>query len=44
MLKLMPDLEWFGVFLQGQQGVAPIDVVKKNIETFATDVIPEFRG
>lgn len=42
MLKLIPDLEWFGLFMQGQQGVAPLDEVKRNLETFAAEVIPEF--
>ena len=39
----MPDLEWFGLFMQGQQGVLPLDTVKRNLELFATKVIPEFR-
>lgn len=44
LLDRMPDLEWFGLFMQGQQGVLPIDVVKRNLELFATKVIPEFQG
>jgi alkanesulfonate monooxygenase SsuD/methylene tetrahydromethanopterin reductase-like flavin-dependent oxidoreductase (luciferase family) len=43
MLDRMPDLEWFGLFMQGQQGVLPIDTVKRNLELFATKVIPEFQ-
>jgi len=39
----MPDLEWFGLFMQGQQGVLPLDTVKRNLEMFATKVIPEFQ-
>ncbi|GIH98819.1 LLM class flavin-dependent oxidoreductase [Planobispora takensis] len=42
MLDRMPDLEWFGLFMQGQQGVLPLDTVKRNLELFATKVIPEF--
>ena len=42
MLDRIPDLEWFGLFMQGQQGVAPLDEVKRNLELFATKVIPEF--
>jgi alkanesulfonate monooxygenase SsuD/methylene tetrahydromethanopterin reductase-like flavin-dependent oxidoreductase (luciferase family) len=42
MLDRMPDLEWFGLFMQGQQGVLPIETVKRNLEMFATKVIPEF--
>jgi alkanesulfonate monooxygenase SsuD/methylene tetrahydromethanopterin reductase-like flavin-dependent oxidoreductase (luciferase family) len=42
MLDRMPDLEWFGLFMQGQQGVLPIETVKRNLELFATKVIPEF--
>jgi alkanesulfonate monooxygenase SsuD/methylene tetrahydromethanopterin reductase-like flavin-dependent oxidoreductase (luciferase family) len=42
MLDRMPDLEWFGLFLQGQQGVLPVETVKRNLELFATKVIPEF--
>jgi hypothetical protein len=41
MLDRMPDLEWFGLFMQGQQGVLPLDTVKRNLEMFATKVIPE---
>lgn len=44
MLDRIPDLEWFGLFMQGQQGVAPLDEVKRNLELFATKVIPEFHG
>ncbi|WP_214413121.1 LLM class flavin-dependent oxidoreductase [Sphaerisporangium fuscum] len=44
MLDRMPDLEWFGLFMQGQQGVLPLDTVKRNLELFATKVIPEFTG
>ncbi|MGC5016105.1 LLM class flavin-dependent oxidoreductase [Streptosporangium sp. DT93] len=44
MLDRMPDLEWFGLFMQGQQGVLPLDTVKRNLELFATKVIPEFSG
>ncbi|MDA2812079.1 LLM class flavin-dependent oxidoreductase [Nocardiopsis sp. RSe5-2] len=43
MLKEIPDLEWFGLFMQGQQGVLPLDTVKRNLEMFAEHVIPEFR-
>ncbi|MEU6035573.1 LLM class flavin-dependent oxidoreductase [Actinomadura sp. NPDC047616] len=43
MLDRMPDLEWFGLFMQGQQGVLPTDTVKRNLEMFATKVIPEFQ-
>ncbi|WP_067482243.1 LLM class flavin-dependent oxidoreductase [Actinomadura hibisca] len=43
MLDRMPDLEWFGLFMQGQQGVLPLDTVKRNLEMFATKVIPEFQ-
>ena len=32
MLDRMPDLEWFGLFMQGQQGVLPLDTVKRNLE------------
>ena len=39
----MPDLEWFGLYMQGQQGVLPLDTVKRNLELFATKVIPEFQ-
>ncbi|GAB3983947.1 LLM class flavin-dependent oxidoreductase [Actinoallomurus acanthiterrae] len=42
MLDRMPDLEWFGLYMQGQQGVLPLDTVKRNLELFATKVIPEF--
>jgi alkanesulfonate monooxygenase SsuD/methylene tetrahydromethanopterin reductase-like flavin-dependent oxidoreductase (luciferase family) len=42
MLDRMPDLEWFGLFMQGQQGVLPIETVKRNLELFATKVIPTF--
>ncbi|MDX6743335.1 LLM class flavin-dependent oxidoreductase [Actinocorallia sp. A-T 12471] len=42
MLDRMPDLEWFGLFMQGQQGVLPLDTVKRNLEMFAEHVIPEF--
>jgi alkanesulfonate monooxygenase SsuD/methylene tetrahydromethanopterin reductase-like flavin-dependent oxidoreductase (luciferase family) len=44
MLDRMPDLEWFGLYMQGQQGVLPLDTVKRNLELFATKVIPEFAG
>ncbi|NRQ34355.1 LLM class flavin-dependent oxidoreductase [Nonomuraea sp. NN258] len=44
MLDRIPDLEWFGLFMQGQQGVAPLDEVKRNLETFAEKVMPEFRS
>lgn len=43
MLDRMPDLEWFGLYMQGQQGVLPLDTVKRNLELFATKVIPEFQ-
>ncbi|NBE97415.1 LLM class flavin-dependent oxidoreductase [Nonomuraea sp. KC401] len=43
MLDRMPDLEWFGLYMQGQQGVLPLDTVKRNLELFATKVAPEFR-
>ncbi|MFC3999494.1 LLM class flavin-dependent oxidoreductase [Nocardiopsis sediminis] len=43
MLTEIPDLEWFGLFMQGQQGVLPLDTVKRNLEMFAREVIPEFR-
>lgn len=43
MLDRMPDLEWFGLYMQGQQGVLPLDTVKRNLEMFATKVIPEFQ-
>lgn len=43
MLDRMPDLEWFGLFMTGQQGVLPLDTVKRNLEMFATKVIPEFQ-
>lgn len=43
MLDRMPDLEWFGLFMQGQQGVAPLDHVKRTLEMFAEKVIPEFQ-
>ncbi|MBB6172961.1 alkanesulfonate monooxygenase SsuD/methylene tetrahydromethanopterin reductase-like flavin-dependent oxidoreductase (luciferase family) [Nocardiopsis mwathae] len=43
-LAEVPDLEWFGLFMQGQQGVLPLDAVKRNLEMFAEKVIPEFRG
>jgi alkanesulfonate monooxygenase SsuD/methylene tetrahydromethanopterin reductase-like flavin-dependent oxidoreductase (luciferase family) len=42
MLDRMPDLEWFGLFMQGQQGVLPLETVKRNLELFATKVIPAF--
>ncbi|CAM4120118.1 LLM class flavin-dependent oxidoreductase [Nocardiopsis rhodophaea] len=42
-LTEIPDLEWFGLFMQGQQGVLPLDTVKRNLEMFAEKVIPEFR-
>ncbi|ASU82969.1 LLM class flavin-dependent oxidoreductase [Nocardiopsis gilva YIM 90087] len=42
-LAEIPDLEWFGLFMQGQQGVLPTDTVKRNLEMFAEKVIPEFR-
>jgi len=42
MLKRVPDLEWFGLFMQGQQGVAPLDDVKRQLELFAKHIIPEF--
>jgi len=43
MVDRMPDLEWFGMFMQGQQGVLPLDTVKRNLEMFATKVMPEFQ-
>ena len=43
MLDRMPDLEWFGLFMQGQQGVAPLDHVLRTLEMFAEKVIPEFQ-
>jgi hypothetical protein len=30
--------------MQGQQGVAPIDDVKRQLELFAEHIIPEFAG
>ncbi|RJL32052.1 LLM class flavin-dependent oxidoreductase [Bailinhaonella thermotolerans] len=43
MRSRIPDLEWFGLFMTGQQGVAPLDRVKRNLEVFAEKVMPDFQ-